>query len=95
MITRRNLLKTTAAAGARLPATLASPCRAHIAQARRDQARLCRARRPGPLAAFAEADNFIIDGFARPPRGRGGRLSRSSSRTASPTPTAPPKSPRS
>jgi hypothetical protein len=88
MITRRTLLKSTAAGLTPPQGGLAAPA---IAQGARIKLGYV-SPQSGPLAAFAEADNFILSNFARP---RLLRTSRSSSRTASPTRTAPPKSPRS
>ena len=61
MLTRRNLLKSTAATGMTLAAHgLAAPA---IAQGARIRVGYVTPQ-SGPLAAFAEADQFILDGFA-------------------------------
>ena len=61
MLTRRRLLKTTAASGLTLAAGgLAAPA---IAQGARIRVGYVTPQ-TGPLAAFAEADRFILDGFA-------------------------------
>ncbi|MEN8741818.1 MAG: ABC transporter substrate-binding protein [Phaeobacter gallaeciensis] len=60
MITRRKLLKTTAATGLTLSAGgLAAPALAQGAKIRLGYV----SPQSGPLAAFSEADQFIIDGF--------------------------------
>ena len=60
MITRRNLLKTTAATGLTLSAGgLAAPALAQGAKIRLGYV----SPQSGPLAAFSEADQFIINGF--------------------------------
>lgn len=61
MFTRRRLLKSTAATGLTLAASgLAAPA---IAQGARIKVGYVTPQ-SGPLAAFAEADQFILDGFA-------------------------------
>ena len=61
MITRRNMLKTTSAAGLTLAAGgLAAPA---IAQGARIKVGYI-SPQSGPLAAFSEADQFILDAFA-------------------------------
>ncbi len=61
MLTRRNLLKSTAATGLTLGASaLAAPAIAQGARIRLGYV----SPQSGPLAAFAEADQFILDGFA-------------------------------
>ena len=61
MITRRNLLKTSGAAGITLAAGgLAAPA---IAQGARIKIGYV-SPQSGPLAAFSEADQFILDAFA-------------------------------
>ena len=61
MITRRNLLKTTSAAGLTVAAAgLAAPA---IAQGARIKVGYV-SPQSGPLAAFSEADRFILDAFA-------------------------------
>lgn len=60
MITRRKLLKSSAATGLTLAASgLASPALAQGAKIRLGYV----SPQSGPLAAFSEADQFIIDGF--------------------------------
>lgn len=60
MITRRKLLKSTAATGVTLAASgLAAPALAQGAKIRLGYV----SPQSGPLAAFSEADQFIIDGF--------------------------------
>jgi len=60
MITRRTLLKTSAASGLTLAAGgLAAPALAQGAKIRLGYV----SPQSGPLAAFSEADQFIIDGF--------------------------------
>ena len=60
MITRRKLLKSTAATGLSLAAGgLAAPALAQGAKIRLGYV----SPQSGPLAAFSEADQFIIDGF--------------------------------
>ncbi|SEW40947.1 branched-chain amino acid transport system substrate-binding protein [Cognatiyoonia koreensis] len=62
MITRRKLLKSTAATGLTLAASgLAAPALAQGAKIRLGYV----SPQSGPLAAFSEADQFIIDGFLR------------------------------
>ncbi|MGB0929105.1 MAG: ABC transporter substrate-binding protein [Pikeienuella sp.] len=62
MITRRTLLKTTAATGLTLSAGgLAAPALAQGAKIRLGYV----SPQSGPLAAFSEADQFIIDGFLK------------------------------
>ena len=95
-IDRRTLLKYSAATGAALSIGLKSPA---IAQTRAIKLGYV-SPQTGPLAAFAEADNFIIGQFQGSDQGAASRSatppcrSRSSSRTASPIRTAPPRSPR-
>ncbi len=61
MITRRKLLQSTAASGVALAAGgLAAPAIAQGAKIRIGYV----TPQSGPLAAFAEADQFILDGFA-------------------------------
>ena len=61
MITRRKLLKSTAATGLTLAAGgLAAPALAQGAKIRLGYV----SPQSGPLAAFADADKFILDGFA-------------------------------
>ncbi|MDJ1008463.1 MAG: ABC transporter substrate-binding protein [Paracoccaceae bacterium] len=61
MLTRRNLLKSTAASGLAVAAgSLAAPA---IAQGARIRVGYVTPQ-SGPLAAFSEADQFILDGFA-------------------------------
>ena len=61
MLTRRKLLKSSAATGLTLAAGgLAAPA---IAQGARIRVGYVTPQ-SGPLAAFAEADRFILDGFA-------------------------------
>jgi branched-chain amino acid transport system substrate-binding protein len=61
MLTRRTLLKSTAASGLTLAAGgLAAPAIAQGAKIRVGYV----TPQTGPLAAFAEADSFILDGFA-------------------------------
>ena len=61
MLTRRTLLKSTAATGLTLGASaLAAPSIAQGARIRLGYV----SPQSGPLAAFAEADQFILDGFA-------------------------------
>lgn len=61
MITRRKLLKTTAASGVALAAGgLATPAITQGARIRIGYV----TPQSGPLAAFAEADQFILDGFS-------------------------------
>ncbi|MEM9250692.1 MAG: ABC transporter substrate-binding protein [Pseudomonadota bacterium] len=61
MITRRNLLKSTAAAGVATAASgLAAPALAQGAKIRIGYV----SPQSGPLAAFSEADNYILQGFA-------------------------------
>ena len=60
MITRRKLLKSTAATGLTLSVGgLAAPALAQGAKIRLGYV----SPQSGPLAAFSEADQFIIDGF--------------------------------
>ena len=60
MITRRKLLKSTAATGLTFAAGgLAAPALAQGAKIRLGYV----SPQSGPLAAFSEADQFIIDGF--------------------------------
>ncbi len=62
MITRRKLLQTSAASGLTLAAgSLAAPALAQGAKIRLGYV----SPQSGPLAAFSEADNFIIDGFLK------------------------------
>ena len=62
MITRRTLLKTTAASGLTLAAGgLAAPALAQGAKIRLGYV----SPQSGPLAAFSDADKFIIDGFLK------------------------------
>jgi len=62
MLTRRGLLKSTAAAGAAAAVGgLATPAIAQGARIRLGYV----TPQSGPLAAFAEADRFILDGFAQ------------------------------
>lgn len=62
MITRRQLLKTSAATGLTLTAGgLAAPALAQGAKIRLGYV----SPQSGPLAAFSEADQFIIDGFLK------------------------------
>ena len=95
-IDRRTLLKYSAATGAALSVGLKSPA---IAQTRAIKLGYV-SPHTGPLAAFAEADNFIIANFKEATKagikiGNATRAGRGrSSRTASPIRTAPPKSPR-
>ncbi|MBD3664177.1 ABC transporter substrate-binding protein [Sulfitobacter aestuariivivens] len=61
MLTRRKLLKTTAASGLALASGgLSAPAIAQGAKIRLGYV----SPQSGPLAAFAEADQFILDGFA-------------------------------
>ncbi len=61
MLTRRNLLKSSAATGLSLATgALAAPAIAQGAKIRLGYV----SPQSGPLAAFAEADQFILDGFA-------------------------------
>jgi len=61
MLTRRKLLKTTAASGLTMAVGgLAAPAIAQGAKIRLGYV----SPQSGPLAAFAEADQFILDGFA-------------------------------
>ncbi len=86
MTTRREFLKQTAATGV-LAATsgLALPALAE----KLDQARYV-SPQTGPLAAFSEADKFVIETFWRRP-GRWASIMRLSSKTASPIPIVPPR----
>lgn len=59
MITRRNLLKTSAASGLMAASGLAAPALAQNAKIKLGYV----SPQSGPLAAFSEADKFIIDGF--------------------------------
>jgi branched-chain amino acid transport system substrate-binding protein len=59
MITRRTLLKTSAASGLVAASGLAAPAIAQGAKIKLGYV----SPQSGPLAAFAEADQFIIDGF--------------------------------
>lgn len=62
MLTRRTLLKTTAASGLTLAAGgLAAPALAQGAKIRLGYV----SPQSGPLAAFSDADQFIIDGFLK------------------------------
>ncbi|ATG36673.1 amino acid/amide ABC transporter substrate-binding protein, HAAT family [Phaeobacter piscinae] len=60
MITRRTLLKTGAAAGLLSTSGLAAPALARGAKIKLGYV----SPQSGPLAAFSEADRFILDGFA-------------------------------
>jgi len=59
MITRRNLLKTSAASGLVAASGLAAPALAQGAKIKLGYV----SPQSGPLAAFSEADQFILDGF--------------------------------
>jgi hypothetical protein len=86
MLTRRKLLKSGAATGLALATPgLFAPAIAQGAKIRIGYV----SPQTGPLAGFAESDAYNIEAFLAP-GGRPARTSRSSSRTASPTRTAPP-----
>jgi branched-chain amino acid transport system substrate-binding protein len=89
MITRRKLLKSTAATGLTLAASgLAAPALTQGAKIRLGYV----SPQSGPLAAFSDADQFIIDGFMASEAGSNFEVI---VRTASPTQTVPPRSPKS
>lgn len=67
MLTRRSMLKSTAAAG--LTATAAGLAAPAIAQGAKIKLGYVTPQ-SGPLAAFAEADRFILDGFAASEAGK-------------------------
>ena len=94
-IDRRALLKSSVAAGAALATGVAMPA---IAQTRPIKLGYV-SPQTGPLAAFAEADNFIIANFKEATKAASSSAARpfqwkSSSRTASRIPTVPLRSQR-
>ena len=92
-LNRRSMIKGAAASGVTIAAGVFAPA-VHAAKTLKLG---YVSPQTGPLAAFAEADNFVISNFLNTVKAACGSAarfirSRSRSRTASPIPAAPPTS---